>query len=89
MPEPVEAVVLEVPKEETAAWVERAADAGVTEVWIHMGRETPEALALAEEKGLNVRTGNRGVRRGLSASVTTWSQRTCGYSPARARESRR
>jgi predicted CoA-binding protein len=62
LPEPVDAVVLEVPKEETAQWVQQAADAGITEVWIHMGRETPEALSLAEEKGLEVRTGTCAVQ---------------------------
>lgn len=62
LPQPVDAVVIEVPKEETAAWVEKAAEAGITEVWIHMGRETPEALAVAEEKGLNIRTGTCAVQ---------------------------
>jgi len=61
LPENVDAVVLEVPKEETKDWVARAADAGITEVWIHMQRETPEALALAEEKRLNVRSGTCAV----------------------------
>ncbi len=61
LPEKVEAVVLEVPKEETEAWVGRAADAGIRDVWIHMTRETPEALALAKERGLNVLTGTCAV----------------------------
>jgi predicted CoA-binding protein len=61
LPESVEAAVLEVPKPETAEWVRKAADAGVKHLWIHMGRETPEALALAEEKGLSVRTGTCAV----------------------------
>jgi len=62
LPEPVDAVVIEVPREETAAWVEKVAEAGITEVWIHMGRETPEALAIAREKGLNARTGTCAVQ---------------------------
>ena len=61
LPERVEAVVLEVPKEETESWVRRAADAGIRNVWIHMGRDTPEALALAEERGLQVLTGTCAV----------------------------
>lgn len=61
LPEPVEAAVLEVPRDETASWVERAADAGVRRVWIHMGRETPEALALAASRGLLVCTGTCAV----------------------------
>jgi len=61
LPEKVDAVVLEVPKEETLGWVERAADAGIQNVWIHMQRETPEAVALAEERGLNLWTGTCAV----------------------------
>jgi predicted CoA-binding protein len=61
LPQRVDAVVLEVPKEETRDWVARAAEAGIQNVWIHMGRETPEALALAQERGLNVRSGTCAV----------------------------
>ncbi len=57
LPGPVDAAVLEVPKEETAAWVARVADAGIKNLWIHMGTETPEALALAKERGLRVESG--------------------------------
>ena len=53
--------MIEVPKEETRDWVERAADAGVRDVWIHMRRETPEALALAQERGLDLRFGTCAV----------------------------
>jgi predicted CoA-binding protein len=61
LPEKAEAVVLEVPKEETKDWVARTAEAGIKDVWIHMQRETPEALALAKEKGLNARSGSCAV----------------------------
>lgn len=61
LPEPVEAVVLEVPREETKDWVARAADAGIQDVWIHMNRDTPEALALAKERGLNAVSGTCAV----------------------------
>lgn len=61
LPETVAAVVLEVPKEETADWVGRAADAGAEGVWIHMGRDTPEALALGKERGLEVYHGTCAV----------------------------
>lgn len=57
LPEPVEAIVIEVPKSETRDWVEQAAQAGIKDVWIHRDRETPEAVALAEERGLRLRTG--------------------------------
>ena len=61
LPGPVDAVVIEVPREETRDWVERAADAGVRDVWIHMRRETPETLALARERGLDLRCGTCAV----------------------------
>jgi predicted CoA-binding protein len=61
LPEKVEAVVLEVPKEETADWVRKAADAGIRHVWIHMTRDTPEALAVAKERGLDVVSGTCAV----------------------------
>ena len=61
LPEKVDAVVLEVPKGETRDWVEKAAQAGIEEIWIHMQRETPEALELARERGLNVRSGTCAV----------------------------
>ncbi len=61
LPEKVQAVVLEVPKEETADWVGKAADAGAQHVWIHMGRDTPEALAVGKERGISVLTGTCAV----------------------------
>lgn len=54
LPGPVDAAVLELPKEETAEWVAKAADAGVAEVWIHQMTDTPEALTEAEKRGLKV-----------------------------------
>jgi len=61
LPAKVEALVLEVPKDETRDWIARAAAAGIKDVWIHMHRETPEALALAKENGMNVRSGTCAV----------------------------
>ena len=61
LPEKVEAVVLETPREETEDWVRKVADAGIKNVWIHMARETPEAVALARERGLEVLTGTCAV----------------------------
>jgi len=61
LPEAVDAVVLEVPKQETEEWVAKAADAGIQNLWIHMNRDTPEALALAQEKGMQVHTGTCAV----------------------------
>ena len=61
LPAPVEAAVLELPKEETAAWVAKAADAGIQKIWIHQMTDTPEALAEAEKRGLKVITGHCAV----------------------------
>jgi predicted CoA-binding protein len=61
LPEKVDAVVLESPRAETADWVRKAADAGIENVWIHMNRDTPEALEVARERGLDVRTGTCAV----------------------------
>ena len=58
LPQKVSAVVIETPREETQRWVEEAAKLGIKHVWIHMLRETPEALAIAEKNHINVRTGS-------------------------------
>ena len=36
-------------------------EAGIEDVWIHMGTETPDALALANERGINARSGTCAV----------------------------
>jgi len=61
LPGPVEAAVLELPKGETADWVARVADAGIGAVWIHQQTDTPEALELARERGLEVCAGTCAV----------------------------
>jgi predicted CoA-binding protein len=82
LPEKVEAVVLEVPRQETEDWVAKAADAGIRKVWIHMNRETPEALALARDRGMTVHTGSCAVmyvRRGFSYhSLHKWIDQLLG-----------
>jgi len=61
LPGPVDAAVLEVAREDTAGWVAQVADAGIRNLWIHMGRDTPEALELARQRGLAVRHGTCAV----------------------------
>lgn len=82
LPEQVDGVVLEVPKNETRAWVAQVAGHGIKDLWIHMGRETPEALALAKEKGMNVRSGTCAVmylRSGFSYhSIHKWIMKAAG-----------
>jgi hypothetical protein len=41
--------------------VAAAADAGVRDVWVHMAHDTPEAVALAAERGIDLRTGTCAV----------------------------
>ena len=38
-----------------------AAQAGLRDVWIHMAHDTPEAVTLAKESGINLRTGTCAV----------------------------
>ncbi len=82
LPQKVEAVVIEVPKEETKDWVAKAAGAGIRNVWIHMDCDTPEALALAREKGLHVCHGTCAVMyvaRGFSFhSIHKWIDKLRG-----------
>jgi len=61
LPGEVDCAVLEVPKDETKEWVEKAADAGIKKLWIHQKLDTPEAVALAKEKGIDVITGTCAV----------------------------
>jgi len=61
LPQAPQAVVMELPKEETADWVVKAADAGVRSLWIHQMTETPDALAEAEKRGLRAITGHCAV----------------------------
>jgi predicted CoA-binding protein len=61
LPNPVDGLIVEVPKTETKDWVAAAADAGIKDVWVHMAHDTPEAIALAKEKGINLRTGTCAV----------------------------
>ena len=61
LPGEVEGAVLELPKEETADWVAKAAEAGFKEIWIHMKTDTPEAVELAKQKGMKVHTGSCAV----------------------------
>lgn len=76
LPRGIDAAVLELPRSETAEWVLRAADAGIRRVWIHMSRDTPEAFAIAKDRGLELHTGTCAVmylNRGFSAhTIHRW-----------------
>ncbi|MHB1003373.1 MAG: CoA-binding protein [Thermoleophilia bacterium] len=82
LPEAVEAIVLEVPADESEEWVGRAADAGIADIWIHQRCDTPEALSLAREKGISPRHGTCALMyltRGLSLhAFHGWINRRLG-----------
>ena len=61
IPEQVDRVIFELPKNEMASWLLKASEAGIKDVWIHMGCETKEAVQLGIEKGINLRTGTCAV----------------------------
>jgi predicted CoA-binding protein len=61
LPGKVDAIVLEVPRDETGGWMEKAAVTGAKDVWIHQQTETPEAVALAAQHGVRLRTGTCAV----------------------------
>jgi predicted CoA-binding protein len=61
LPTPVEGLIVEVPKTETRDWIAAAAAAGIKHVWVHMAHDTPEAVALAAQQGINLRTGTCAV----------------------------
>ncbi len=46
---------------QTAGWVQRVADQGITDLWIHQQTDTPEALRLAKERGLRTEHGTCAV----------------------------
>lgn len=69
LPARPEAAVLEVPKDQTAAWVQKVADTGIGNLWIHQQTDTAEALRLAKERGLRTEHGTCAVmyaRKGFS-----------------------
>jgi len=61
LPEQVDRAIFELPKKEMESWILKASEAGIKDVWIHLGCDTKEAVKLAEEKGINLRTGTCAV----------------------------
>lgn len=61
LPEKVDAVILELPKEDAEHWVKNTAEAGIKNIWIHMNCETDEAVKLAKNEGLNLHYGTCAV----------------------------
>ncbi|HJW76215.1 MAG TPA: CoA-binding protein [Thermoleophilia bacterium] len=61
LPQPVEAAVLEVAKQDAARWMETIVAAGIPNVWVHQSTETPEALQEAEGAHLRCEHGTCAV----------------------------
>lgn len=61
LPSDVDAAIIEVAKERTTAVVEDVLDRGIDHVWIHQMTDTPEAVALCQERGVALETGGCAV----------------------------
>ncbi len=61
LPGPVDAAVLELPREEVPAWLDKLAAAGITRAWLHMKTDSPEAIAKAGEHGMELQYGTCAV----------------------------
>jgi predicted CoA-binding protein len=61
LPAAVDAAVLELPREEVPAWLDKLAAAGITRAWLHMKTDSPEAIAKAEELGMELQYGTCAV----------------------------
>lgn len=61
LPETVEAAVIELPRERTAAAVREAVAAGIRNIWLHQNTDSPEALEIAREAGVNLLRGTCAV----------------------------
>jgi predicted CoA-binding protein len=57
LPEPVDAIVLVVPPNETERMVKRAAELGIRYVWMQQGSESRKAIEYCEQYGLNAISG--------------------------------
>lgn len=61
LPERPDTAVLEVPKEDCKSWVEKCVGIGVKRIWIHMRRETQEAIDYAGNNSVHVEYGSCAV----------------------------
>jgi predicted CoA-binding protein len=69
LPGPVEGVIIELPAEHVMPVVEQCSAAGIGDVWLHMGTDTPAVLDYCQEQGMRVRRGTCAVmytQQGLS-----------------------
>lgn len=61
LPKTVEAAIIEVSKEDIVSAVQQVIAAGIKNLWIHRGTDTPEAIAAARKAGLNLCHGTCAV----------------------------
>ncbi len=56
--ETIEAAMIEVARADSAIWVEKLANKGIKNIWIHMGRDSKQARERAEKLGVNLFRGS-------------------------------
>ena len=82
LPEEVEGIMVEVPKELTMDVVKDVVKLGVKDLWLHMKSDTPEVLALCKDEKIRVRYGTCGVmytQQGASYhSIHKWIMKIAG-----------
>ncbi len=61
LPNDIEAIILEVPKEGSLEFVKQAFEKGIKNIWLHMNCDTPEAISFAKENGVNLWYGTCAV----------------------------
>ncbi|GAB4243385.1 MAG: hypothetical protein Kow00129_02510 [Thermoleophilia bacterium] len=61
IPSDTEAVIVEVPKEQTAGVVQGILDQGFDNLWIHQMTDTEEAVEVCRARGVNPHTGSCAV----------------------------
>jgi len=57
LPEGINSLLIAVPKAESASLVKQAIDRNIKNIFIQQQADTPEAIKLAEEAGINIITG--------------------------------
>lgn len=61
LPEKIDGVILEIPREECLDRIQEAAGAGIRNIWIHQRCESPEALEWGAANGLQILHGTCAV----------------------------
>ena len=86
LPNAVGGLVLVVPPPQTEKLVEEAADAGIRRVWMQQGAESPAAVRICEERGIDAIHGECILMfaepAGFVHRAHRWIRKVCGKLPA-------